>query len=62
MITEGTVQDENTTQIYIWVSAASLLKNNREGAHGQEPMKIFKMRTLMQEHRFMEMKSLVTSL
>jgi hypothetical protein len=32
-----------------------------KGAHGQEPMKIFKLGSLMQEHKLMKMKSPMTS-
>ena len=39
----------------IWVFVENLQKNRREGAHGQEPMKSFKLRSLMQEHRLMKM-------
>ena len=45
----------------IWVTAVILQKNSRERAHGQEPMKSFKMGSLMQEHRLRKMKSSMTS-
>ena len=45
----------------LWISAEMLQKNNREGVHGQEPMKSFKLGSLMQQHRLMEMKSSMTS-
>lgn len=48
-------------RIISWVSAASLLKSSREEAHGQEHMKSFKLGSLMQEHRLIEMKSSTTS-
>ena len=37
-----------------WVSAAILYKNSKKGAHGQEPMKSFKLGSLMQGHRLPE--------
>ena len=36
-------------------------KNNKEGTHGQEPMKSFKLGSLMQEHRLKRVKSFMTS-
>jgi hypothetical protein len=48
---KGLFKMRTLPRIISWVSAAILQKNSREGAHGQEPMKSFKLGSLMQEHR-----------
>ena len=45
----------------LWVFAKILHKNSREGCHGHDPMKSFKLGSLMQEHRLKKMKSSMTS-
>ena len=48
-------------RIISWVFDVNLQKNSREGSHGQDPMKSFKLESLMQEHTLMKMKLSMTS-
>ena len=58
---KGLFKMRTMPRIISWVCAANLQKNNKEGAHVQEPMNNFKLGSLMQDHRLMKMKLSMTS-